>query len=99
MHATEPLESCFHVEIVLGKPKRYKLPAIDQIPAEMNEARSDTLRFEISRIINTILNMEELPQQWKETIITPILKGAIVIEGYQRYQLHTESYRILLPQA
>jgi len=31
-----------------------------------------TIHFEIHKLINSILNKEKLPQQWKEFIIVPI---------------------------
>jgi hypothetical protein len=47
-------------------------PGIDQIPAELVKAGSNTLRFEIHKIINSVWNRDELPQKWKESIIVPI---------------------------
>jgi hypothetical protein len=32
------------------------------------------IRFEIHKLINSIWNKEELPQEWKESIIAPIYK-------------------------
>jgi hypothetical protein len=49
--------------------KRYKSPGIDQIQAGGNKLRS-----EIHKLNNCIWNKEELPEQWKETIIVPICK-------------------------
>jgi hypothetical protein len=37
-------------------------------------------RSEIHRLFNSIWNKEELPQQWKESIIIPILSN-ILSEG------------------
>jgi hypothetical protein len=77
--------------------KRYKSPGIDQIPAELIQARGNTLRSEIHKLINYIWNKEELPEQWKESIIVPIYKKGdrrtvVIIEEYHCYQLHTKSY-------
>jgi hypothetical protein len=45
--------------------KRYKSPASDKIPAELIQAGGETLRSEIHKIINSLCNKEELPDQWK----------------------------------
>jgi hypothetical protein len=47
MHAAEPLvhePSCFEVGIAIEKLQRYKSPGIDQIPAELRQARGNKLR-------------------------------------------------------
>jgi hypothetical protein len=64
IHAAEPLvpePSSFEVEIAIEKLKRYKTPGIDQIPAELIQARGNTSRSEIHKRINCIWNKEELP--------------------------------------
>jgi hypothetical protein len=71
-HTAEPLvpePSLFEVEIAIGKLKSYKSPGIDQIPAKLIRAGGETLYSEIHRLICSIWNKEELPQQWKESII------------------------------
>jgi hypothetical protein len=40
----------------------------------MIQAGSNTLCSEIHTFINSIWNKEELPQQWKESIIVPVYK-------------------------
>jgi hypothetical protein len=54
--------------------KRYKSPRIDQTVAEVIQAGSNTQCCEIHRLINPIWNKEEVPQPWKESIISPIYK-------------------------
>jgi hypothetical protein len=54
--------------------KKYKSPGTDQIPAELIKARGETLQSEIHKLINSIWSTEELPGQWKESIILPIYK-------------------------
>jgi hypothetical protein len=51
------------VEIAIAKLKKYKSPSSDQILAEL-----------IHKLINSVSNKEELPDQWKESIIVPVLK-------------------------
>jgi hypothetical protein len=52
----------------------YKSPGIAQIPAELIQAGGNTFRCEIHKFINCIRNKEELPEQWKESIIVHIYK-------------------------
>jgi hypothetical protein len=64
----------FEVEIAIAKLKRYKSRGSDEILAELIEAGSETLWSEIHKLINSTWNKEELPDQWKESIIVPIYK-------------------------
>jgi len=54
--------------------KRHKSPGIDQIPAEMIKAGGRMIRSETHKLINSIWNKEELPEEWKESLIVPIYK-------------------------
>jgi hypothetical protein len=91
-----PEPNLVEVEIATGKLKRHKSPGIDQIPAELIIARGKTLCSEIQRLICSIWNKEELPQQWKECIIVPIYKRVIrltviiIIQESPSYQLPTK---------
>jgi hypothetical protein len=88
IHTAEPLvteSSLVEVEIAIGKLKSYKSPGTDNIPAELIKAGGETLYSEIHRLICCIWNKEELPQQWKESIIVPIYK-----KESPSYQLPTE---------
>jgi hypothetical protein len=51
--------------MAIKKLERYKLRGIDQVPAELIQAGGNTLHSEIDKLINSIWNAEELPQQWK----------------------------------
>jgi hypothetical protein len=67
VHTAEPLVpdfSPFEVEIAFAKCKRYKSPGSDQIPAEPIQAGGETLWSEVKKLINSIWNKEELPDQW-----------------------------------
>jgi hypothetical protein len=77
IHMAEPLvpeSSLVEVEIAIGKLRSYKSPGTDQIPAKLIKAWGETLHSEIHRLICSIWNKEELPQQWKESITVPIYK-------------------------
>jgi hypothetical protein len=68
IHMTEPLvpePSLVKVEIASGKLKSYKFPGTDQILAKLIKAGGETLYSEIHRLICSIWNKEQLPQQWK----------------------------------
>jgi hypothetical protein len=75
IHTAEPLvpeSSDSEVEIAIEKLKRHKSPGVDQIPAELIKAGGRTIHSEIRKLINSIWNEEELPEQWKESIIVPV---------------------------
>jgi hypothetical protein len=54
--------------------KRYKSLGSDGIPAELIQAGGEILRSKIHKLIKPIWNKEELPDQWKESIIVPVHK-------------------------
>jgi hypothetical protein len=62
------------VGISIEKLKSYKSPVTGQIPAELIKKGSEILCSEILKFIRSIWNKEELLQEWKESIITPIHK-------------------------
>jgi hypothetical protein len=66
--------SASEIEVAIGKLKRYKSSGGDQIPAELIQAGGETLRSDIHNLIRLIWNKEELPHQWKESIVVPIHK-------------------------
>jgi hypothetical protein len=77
IHTAEPSvpePSLVEVEIAIGKLKSYKSPGTDHIPAELIKAGGETLYSEIHRLICSVWNTLELPQQWKDSIIIPIHK-------------------------
>jgi hypothetical protein len=75
VHTTEPLvpgPSRLEVEIAIPKLKKYKSTGNDQIPAELIQTGGEILLSAIHKIINSVSNKDELPDQWKESIIVPI---------------------------
>jgi hypothetical protein len=99
IHTAEPLvpePSLTEVEIAIRKLKSYKSPGSDNIPAELIIAGGETLYSEIHRLICSIWNKEELPQQWKESIIVPINKGDKTdCNNYRGISLLSTAYKIL----
>jgi hypothetical protein len=77
IHTAEPFvpeHSSSDVEVAIGKLKRYNSPGVDQIQAELIQAGGETLRSEVHKLSKFIWNKEELPHQWKESIVVPIHK-------------------------
>jgi len=69
-----PKPNAFEVEVAIVKLERHKSPGTDQIPAEMIKAGSKRICSEIHKFINSISNKEELPEEWRESIIVPFYK-------------------------
>ena len=72
--ALVPEPSAFEVDLAFEKLKSHKSPGIDQIPAELIKEGGRTIRYQIHKLIVSIWNKEELPKEWKESIIVPIHK-------------------------
>jgi hypothetical protein len=100
IHTAEPLvpePSLVEVEIALGKLKSYKSPGPDQMLAELIKAGGETVYFEVHKLICSIRNKKELPQQWKECIIVAIYKkdDKTDCNNYREISLLSTTYRIL----
>jgi hypothetical protein len=77
IHTAEPLvpePSASELELAIDKLKTRKSPRINQIPAEMIKAGGRTIFLEIHKLITSIWKRDELPEEWKESIIIPIHK-------------------------
>jgi hypothetical protein len=75
VHLAEPLvpgPSRLEVEIAIAKLKKYKSPGSDEIQAKLIQAGGEIFLSVIHKVINSVWNKEELPDQWKESIIVPI---------------------------
>jgi hypothetical protein len=100
VHMAEPLEpgpSRLEVEIAIAKLKQYQLLGSDEILVELIQAGGEILLSAIHKLIKSVWNKEELPDQWKESIIVPLHKkgdktDCAIIVGYHCYQLHTKFY-------
>jgi len=98
IHTAEPLlpePSTFEVELAIGKLKKSQSPGIDQIPPELIKAGGRTICSAIHKIIISIWNKEELPEEWKESFTVPIYKKGdkhivITIGTYHYCQLRTK---------
>jgi hypothetical protein len=100
IHTSEPLvpdPSPYEVEIATKRSKREKSPGSDQIPAELIQTGGEILCSKIHELVNFIWNKEELPDQWKESIIARVHKKnnktVVITVGYHSYQLHTKIFQ------
>ena len=92
-----PEPSAFEVELAIEKLKSHRSPGIDQIPAELIKAGGRTIRCEIHKLIISIWSKEELPEEWKESIIVPIYKKGDKTDcnNYRGISLLPTTYKIL----
>jgi hypothetical protein len=100
VHMAEPLvsdPSRLEVEIAIVKLKKYKSPGSDQIPAQLIQAGGEMLLSAIHKLINSIWNKEELPDQWMESIIISIHRKSDKTDcnNYRGISLLSTSYKIL----
>jgi len=91
-----PEPSAFEVEMAIEKLKGHKSLGIDQIRTEVIKSGGKTLRSEINKLINSICNKEELPEEWKESIIVPVYKKGdkMNCSNYRGIQLLSNMYKI-----
>jgi hypothetical protein len=100
VHTAEPLvpgPSHLEVEIAFAKLKKYKSSGSDEIPAELIQAERELLLSVFHKLFNSVWNKEELPDQWKESIIAPIHKKGDKTDcnNYRGILLLANSYKIL----
>jgi len=86
-----PEPSAFEFEMAIEKLKRHRSPGIDQVPPELIKAGGRTVHSVIHKL------MEELPKEWKESIILPIYKKGDETEcnNFRGISLLSTSYKIL----
>jgi len=99
MHTTEllvPESSASEFELAIEKLKSHKSPGINKIPAELIKATDKAIRCESHKLIISIWNKEELPDELKESIILPInKKGDKTDCNYRGISLLPTTYKIL----
>ena len=99
-HTAEPLvpqPSALEVELAIEKVKSHKSPGIYQIPAELIKAGGRTIRYQNHKLLFSIWNKEELPEEWKDLIIVPIYKKGDITDysNYRGITLLPTTYKIL----
>ena len=85
------------VNMAIERLKSHKSPGIDQIPTELIKAGGRTIRGAIHKLIIAIWNKEELPEEWKESVVVPIHKKGDKTEcnNYRGISLLPTTYKIL----
>ena len=83
--------------MAIEKLKRHKSPGIDRIQAEFIKARGRTFLSEIHKIIDSTWNKEELPEEWKGSIVVPIYKKGDKTDCsiYRGISLLSTTYKLL----
>jgi hypothetical protein len=92
-----PETSAFEGELAVGKIKRHKSQGIVQFPAEWITTGSRSIRFEAHKITDSIWNKEELPEEWRKSIIVFINKKGDKTDcsNYRGISLLSNTYKIL----
>ena len=95
--AVVPEPSVLKFEMAIEQLKSHKSPGIYQIPAELVTAWGRTIRSEIRKVINSIWNKEDLPEEWKVSITVPIYKkdDETDCRNYRGISLLLNTFKIL----
>ena len=99
-YSREPLvpePSAFEVEMSMEKIKRPKSPGIDQIPAKLFESGSRTIHSEIHKLVNSVSNKEELPEECNKLFVVRIYKKGDKTDcnNYRDMSILSTMYKIL----
>jgi hypothetical protein len=65
--------SAFEIEMAIKKLK-VQITRHSSHPCRIDKMRGRTIRSDSHKLINSVFNKEELPEEWKESIIVPIFK-------------------------
>ena len=90
-----PELSAFEVQLAIEKLKRHKSPGIDQIQVELIKAGGRTNHSEIHNIMNSVLNKEELPEEWSQSLYIFIRRAIKHCSNYRGISLLSATYKIL----
>jgi hypothetical protein len=100
VHTAEPLVpglSSLEVETAIAMLGKYKSLSNDEIPAELIQGGGEILMSAIHKHVSSVWNKEELPDQWKESIIVAVRKTneKSVCNNYHEISLLSTSYKML----
>jgi hypothetical protein len=92
-----PQPNAFELELAIENLRSHKLPDIVQIPAKPIKVGGRKICYEIHKLIISIWNKEELPEEWKESIILLIYKKGNTTDcsNYRCISLLPTMYKIL----
>jgi hypothetical protein len=94
--ALVPEPSASEIELTNKKLKIHKSPGIGQIKAELIKPEGRTIHGEIQKLIISIWNKEELPEEWQESIIVPICEKGDKTDcsNYRGISIFPTTYKI-----
>jgi len=100
IHILDPLvpkPSAFEFELAIGKLRNHKPPGIYQTPVEFMKADGRTFCCAIHKHFISIGNKEDLPEEWKESIVVTIYKNGDKTDcnNYRCISLLPTTYKIL----
>jgi hypothetical protein len=80
----------------IKKLKNNRAPGPDGLNAELTNMDGNKLAHRICKVIEKVWNTENIPQQWEEGLICPILKkgNSLVCENYFAITLLNTAYKV-----
>jgi len=94
---TSAWRRAFEVDLSVEKLKHHRSPGIDQISTELIKTGSRKIRSEIHKLIISIWNKEELPEEWKQSIVVAIYRKGDKTDcsNYRGITLLPSTYKIV----
>jgi hypothetical protein len=100
IQTAEPLVSesiALEFELAIEKLKSHRSPGSDHIQVELIKAGGSTTCCAIHKLIISVWNKEELPEDWKESIMVPIYKKGDKTDcnNYRKKSILPTTYKLL----
>jgi hypothetical protein len=85
------------VQKMLHKMKNNKSPGVDTIPSELIKFGGESLIKQIYELIRKVWAQEQIPDEWKRSIICPIYKKGDLLEctNYRGISFLNTAYKVL----